>query len=190
MTDNKRDLSWLKFPLITAAVLAAVLLIGLLAMKILQPLLPAEWTARTPTEYVEKTTAAKVSAAKLVFHEDTHGGFHGDGHTLIVFDCAEAGDDFENSLSAWRELPLSAKLQDELCYDNGSEVDLGEVFMRHGIAYGGETPKVKDGLYFLNNRHSRAKSSEDENLFNYSVNFTFAVYDRETKTLYYMEVDT
>jgi|GEM_PF-4953471 len=190
MTKEKRGPSWIKYPLVAVAAIAAVLLIGVFAVKILQPLLPAKWTARTPTEYVERTTGAKVSDAKLVFHEDTHGGFHGDGDTLMVFDCSEAGEEFESSLSAWRELPMSDKLYNELSGEDGTELYLCDVFSRHGIYYGGETPKVNSGLYYLNNRHHNAKSRDDENLFDHSVNFTFAVYDRETKKLYYMEVDT
>lgn len=144
----------------------------------------------TPTEYVERTTGAKLSYAKLVFHEDDHGGFHGDGDTLMVFDCSEAGEDFESSLSEWRELPMSDKLYNELSGEDGTELYLFDIFSRHGIYYGGETPKVNSGLYYLNNRHHNAKSRDDENLFDHSVNFTFAVYDRETKKLYYIEVDT
>lgn len=145
----------------------------------------------TPTEYVEKTTGAKVSDAKLVFHEDDHGGFHGDGDTLMVFDCSEAGEDFESSLSEWRELPMSDKLYYAL-FDQRADMGepLGRLFVRFDIEYDHDTPAVKDGLYYFENRHNRAKSRDDENLFDHSVNFTFAVYDRETKKLYYIEVDT
>ena len=145
----------------------------------------------TPTEYVEKTTGAKVSDAKLVFHEDTHGGFHGDGDTLMVFDCSKAGEEFESSLSAWRELPMSDKLYYAL-FDQRADMGepLGRLFARFGIEYDHDTPAVKDGLYYFENRHFRAKNRDDENLSFHSWNFTFAVYDRETKKLYYMEVDT
>ncbi|MBR3298045.1 MAG: hypothetical protein IKI64_02465 [Clostridia bacterium] len=145
----------------------------------------------TPTEYVEKTTGAKVSDAKLVFHEDDHGGFHGDGDTLMVFDCSEAGGDFESSLSEWRELPMSDKLYYAL-FDQRADMGepLGRLFARFDIDYDHDTPAVKDGLYYFENRLSTAKSRDDEVLCNGSWNFTFAVYDRETKKLYYMEVDT
>lgn len=145
----------------------------------------------TPTEYVEKTTGAKVSDAKLVFHEDDHGGFHGDGDTLMVFDCSEAGEDFKSSLSEWRELPMSDKLYYAL-FDQRADMGepLGRLFARFDIEYDHDTPAVKDGLYYFENRHNRAKSRDDENLDFHSWNFTFAVYDRETKKLYYIEVDT
>lgn len=145
----------------------------------------------TPTEYVEKTTGAKLSYAKLVFHEDDHGGFHGDGDTLMVFDCSEAGEEFESSLSEWRELPMSDKLYYALFNQRADMGEpLGRLFARFGIEYDHDTPAVKDGLYYFENRHDRAKRRDDENLDFHSWNFTFAVYDRETKKLYYIEVDT
>ena len=191
MTKEKREPSWIKYPLVAVAAIAAVLLIGVFAVKILQPLLPAKWTARTPIEYVERTTGAKVRDAKLVFHEDTHGGFHGDGDTFMAFDCSEAGEEFESSLSAWRELPMSDKLYYAL-FDQRADMGepLGRLFARFDIGYDHDTPAVKDGLYYFANRHNKAKSRDDENLSFHSWNFTFAVYDRETKKLYYMEVDT
>ena len=55
-----------------------------------------------------------------------------------------------------------------------------------------DMPSIENGYWFFDNRHSNSISpKEDSNLFNQSsFNFTIAVYDIDTQTLYYLEFDT
>ena len=144
----------------------------------------------TPLQYVERTTGAKVGEAKLVYHKATHGGFHGDGDTLIIIACSELGADFESTLSAWRALPMSDKLHEQIFGSRDAEVNFNDVSLIFDMDEDLELPSVKNGLYFLNNRHDNAAGRDDENLNYYSWNFSFAVYDLNAKMLYYIEVDT
>ncbi len=64
------------------------------------------------------------------------------------------------------------------------------LFERADIELDEEITPVRNGLYYLYNRHDSAGRPDDEKLYDYSLNYTFAVYDRESKRLYYYEMDT
>lgn len=146
--------------------------------------------ALTPPQHVERCTGAKVSEATLVAHYDSHGGFLGDGDMFMVLDCSELGGGLEESMSAWRELPMSDELHlnlfgDTVVEKDGTSYDYNGLLLDYGI------PDVKNGLYFFNNRNNEAKGKVDEDIYHaISYNFTFALYDSETRMLYYYELDT
>ncbi|MBR4434760.1 MAG: hypothetical protein IKS90_01520 [Clostridia bacterium] len=144
----------------------------------------------TPTQHVERCTGAKVSKAKLVSHSDSHGGFLGDGITFMVIDCSELDGGLEESMSAWRELPMSDELHlnlfgDTVVEKDGTSYDYNGLLLDYGI------PDVRNGLYYFKNRNQDAKGEDDEDIYHaISYNFTFALYDSETRMLYYYELDT
>jgi hypothetical protein len=53
-------------------------------------------------------------------------------------------------------------------------------------------PQIKNGYWFFSDRHNKSTSPEkDVDLFERrSFNFTLAIYDIDTNTLYYFELDT
>lgn len=98
--------------------------------------------------------------------------FHGDGS----FTVPERG--------FWHELPLTETLS-AMVYDYRTEL------LRDGNDRA-RIPEVENGYYFFYDRHSKSLSPfRDEDLFSRSsFNFTLAIYDADTLTLYYYELDT
>lgn len=124
-------------------------------------------------------------------YEDTHGGFHGDGETVAVFEFNNSmGEDIQSEIlnnEDWNKLPLSENL-DLIMYGGEKE----GIDYAYNLAELLDMPPIENGYWFFNNRHSNSISpKEDLNLFNqYSFNFTIAVYDIDTQTLYYLKFDT
>ena len=129
----------------------------------------------------------KTNTFTVIDEKDTHGGFHGDGSYYLILDCSEKREQATELTKDWTPLPLTENLQ-LIMY--GGE--------RNGVNYGnnlaGEAgwPIINNGVYKFVDRHSEAvDKSDDTNLFNrHSYNFSVAVYDLDTNTLYYFELDT
>ena len=53
-------------------------------------------------------------------------------------------------------------------------------------------PEIKDGYYYFLDRHQESTDEKDSSKINEraSYNFTLALYDNETKKIYYYELDT
>lgn len=115
----------------------------------------------------------------VVAEDDTHGGFLGDGAYYLILDCSEKAEQAKLLVKDWKELPLTANLQVAMygSYDFAEEA---------------HWPTVNNGVYKFVDRHSEAvDKSDDTNLLSrYSFNFSIAVYDLDTNTLYYYELDT
>jgi len=118
---------------------------------------------------------------------DTHGGFHGDGSYYLILDCLENTEKAYEIIADWQELPLTENLQ---------IVMYGGVKDRVSYAYGfseeAHWPNISNGVYKFVDRHSDSTDeSDDTELLNrFSFNFSMAVYDLDTDTLYYFEIDT
>ena len=129
----------------------------------------------------------KTSVFTVVDKKDTHGGFHGDGSYYLILDCSEETEQAAELVNDWTPLPLTENLQ--LIMYGGT---------KNGVSYGynlaeeAHWPTINNGVYKFVDRHSEAvDKSDDTNLFNrYSYNFSVAVYDLDTNTLYYFEFDT
>ena len=124
-----------------------------------------------------------LSAGTVVREEDTHGGFHGDGRAfaVVTFD-AEDREALEADMNGdgWHPLPMTENAARAV-----RELAAGEDGKRL-------FPKITQGCYYFRDRHSQSTDPEDDSgLFSRSsLNFTMAVYDSETGTLYYFELDT
>ena len=140
--------------------------------------------------YIDKTTEYFGFAKKdftVVEELDTHGGFHGDGSYYLVLDCSNNKEKALEIIAEWNKLPLSENLN-LIMY--GGEKD--------GVTYGYELaqeahiPKIENGYYIFEDRSSESKNSTDDmELFErYSFNFSIAIYDCDTDTVYYFEFDT
>ena len=129
----------------------------------------------------------KTSVFTVVDEKDIHGGFHGDGSYYLILDCSEKTEQAKGLIKEWNPLPLTENLQ--LIMYGG---------VKNGVSYGynlaeeAHWPIINNGVYKFVDRHSKAvDKSDDTNLFNrYSYNFSVAVYDLDTNTLYYFEFDT
>lgn len=120
-----------------------------------------------------------LTGGKVISEEDNHGGFHGDGFSLLVADYSEdasVSDEFSAS-EYWHQLPLSENLNTFFYqpYDDDLEI-----------------PQIENGYYYFYDRHDEAIDPYDDSelLTRYSFNFTFAIYDLETNTLYLCKYDT
>lgn len=113
-----------------------------------------------------------ISGARVVEHSDSHGGFLGDGITILK----ASGQVTIPDSRFWHDLPIPE-------------------FVQQGInhfALGQELPKIKNGHWFFLDRHSKSTDPGDHTkAFSHgSYNFTFAVYDSDAQMLYYFKVDT
>ncbi len=135
----------------------------------------------------QKYFGFKKSEFTVVEELDTHGGFHGDGSYYLILDCSDNRDKAMKILKDWKELPFSENLS-LVMY--GGEKD-GKSY-GYNLAEKAKIPKVENGYYYFKDRHSESKDSEDDtDLFNRSsFNFSIAIYDSDTDTMYYFEFDT
>ena len=129
----------------------------------------------------------KTSVFTVVDEEDTHGGFHGEGSYYLILDCSEETEQATELINDWVPLPLAENLQ--LIMYGGTK---NGVSYAYNLAEEAHWPTINNGVYKFVDRHSEAVDKSDAtNLFNrYSYNFSIAVYDLDTNTLYYFEFDT
>ena len=129
-----------------------------------------------------------ISAGEITDVWDTHGGFHGDGFTVVTVKDRE-GVICGEILAAggWRSLPLSESVKTLLYGMAGEGPHEGRT---SGDAL--PIPFTENGFWFFRDRHSACTDPADDSVIftRPSINCTVAVYDRDTGTLYYMEYDT
>lgn len=129
----------------------------------------------------------KTSDFTIVEESDTHGGFHGDGYYYLILDCSENVEQAEKIVEDWNELPFTENLQ--LAMYGGVKDDIGYCYFLAELAH---LPAVSNGYYKFLDRYSDAVDYSDDTdlLSRCSFNFSVAVYDLDTNTLYYFEMDT
>lgn len=155
---------------IAALVLAAVLL----------------WANRTPdpVRLVEEQLGEALPKGEVLETLETHGGFHGDGMTFIKL---RLEDDISGQLADtafWHPLPLSETMEIALYGKEGQGPYLG--------GDGVSLPVVEQGFYYFCDRHSEALDPADDAglISRGSLNYTAAIYDSDTRMLYYLKIDT
>lgn len=113
----------------------------------------------------------------IVEEKDTHGGFHGDGTYNLILDCSGNSNRAHEIIKNWEKLPLSDNLESVIYGNFTKEINW---------------PTIRNGVYKFIDRHSEStnKSDDTDLLSRHSFNFSIAVYDLDTNTLYYFEMDT
>ena len=107
------------------------------------------------------------------FCEDTHGGFHGDGDTIIVMtlseeEAQELDEDVETN-AHWSQITCESNPVYDLCLDER---------IKH----------LRNGNYYcFYNKQSRSVSAFSGGMPN---NFIYVQYDMERKVLYIQEFDS
>ena len=110
---------------------------------------------------------------------DTHGGFHGDGSYYYILDCSQNSEKaLEIVSSGWNKLPLPKNIE---------VLMFGHENSWYRLADEAKMPKVENGYYVFVNR---SPGSEASDWYGNITNFTIAVYDTDTDTVYYFENDT
>lgn len=144
------------------------------------------------TKRISSEIGVDISSGTISVHTDDHGGFHGDGmlYMEVQFSDDAVCTEIQNNTS-WQTLPLSENLS-ILTYGRFTEgltVISPYISDEDGNSL---IPKITNGYYFFLDRHSESSDpTDDTNVLNRgSYNFTLAIYDSDTKTLYYVEFDT
>ena len=135
------------------------------------------------TDNISATLGTDVSGGEILISEDSHGGFHGDGETFIIFQFRKENEFSVPEGPFWHPLPLTENLNTVLYGNNQMLTD---------DAGNPRVPEIENGWYFFCDRHSKSTDpTKDAGLFSRgSLNFTLAVYDTDTYTLYFYEQDT
>ena len=122
---------------------------------------------------------------------DTHEGPLGDGIKLKVvhFKNDSITDEIKKS-SVWKPLPLSEELA-IIVYgglNHGCYIESLIASDENGMTI----PKIDKGYYYFKDRHFESTDSQSEVgiLDRPSYNFTIAMYDSDSRILYFCEVDT
>lgn len=108
-----------------------------------------------------------IKSYQIEFHEDTHGGFHGDGEEIIIFYPTE--EQIEKIESEWKKTPV----------DSGIAPLIFPETEYNGLKVTEYIPNA-EGYWFYKNKNEFSSG--------YSYNFSFALYDGEK--VYYYELDT
>lgn len=140
---------------------------------------------------ISKAIGVDVSAGEVISKSDSHGGFHGDGSTVIEIQLTDTSiSDQIKENEDWNTLPLTENLT-ALVYGVQKEGS-SEGPMIHSGDGAPVIPEVENGYYYFLDRHSRSTDPKDDSgvLGRGSYNFTIAIYDADIQTLYYMELDT
>jgi len=140
---------------------------------------------------ISKTIGVDVSVGEVISKSDSHGGFHGDGYTVIEIQLNDTSiSDQIKDNEDWNTLPLTENLT-ALVY--GVQTESSSVGpMIHSGDGAPVIPEVENGYYYFLDRHSQSTNPEDDSgvLDRASYNFTIAIFDTDQQTLYYMELDT
>ena len=133
----------------------------------------ARGTSRRRKE-ISKALGVDLGGAEIVSDRDDHGGLQGDGTTFTVLRLTEESAGEIEKSAAWHGLPLDETAQ--------ALLKLTDKF---------DSPEIQAGRYLLIDRQSDELQKEEPDILKrYSFNFTLAVFDSDTKTLYYCTMDT
>ena len=162
-------------------------------------LLLALWSAACgETVSLPKSLGVNASQRTVQDHWDDHGGFHGDGTAYweIAFSPEEAAA-LEKSLQGaqgWHALPLDNDVRYLLYGTEGIEKAQDGAYISVNPYLTGKDggplfPKVEEGYWFFYNKQTDSYTAAGA-LNQPSLNFTAAVYDSQSRTLYCGELDT
>lgn len=147
------------------------------------------FTEQTDLEFLSsKLNNLDITNGEILYFNDTHGGFLGDG------ECYAEVKILDNSVSdkiknEWHKLPLTDNLN-TVIYGGEVETEFGPGTVLSFVD--DKIPVIKNGYYYFEDRHSDSKNKKDDtDIFDrYSYNFTVAIYDLDTHTLYFYALDT
>ena len=118
------------------------------------------------TKEAETALGLSLSSAEVIEEWDTHGGFHGDGTSLIVFSVE---DDFEvNVKSKWQPYPLTETAY-EYYYEWGGMFDTPN-------SEGKAIPEITNGYWYFEDTGPQ--------------NWIFSAFDENNNLLYYYTFDS
>ena len=120
-----------------------------------------------PKNEIRENLDINIKSYQIEFHEDTHGGFHGDGEEIIIF--RPTAGQIEKIETEWQKTPVE--------FGIASLIFPKEEY--NGLELTEYIPDT-EGFWFYKNRNEFHSG--------YSYNFSFAFFDGEK--VYYYELDT
>ena len=131
-----------------------------------------------PKKYAEEVLQIKLpSDSKVLLDFESHGGFNGDGETLIIFGLSHSGTmEMQKELARkkWHTLPVSAEFENMAWLIHDS-IDLS----------------ANSGYYHvIDNQSSNRPDASFPIWERSSYNFTFSLLKQEESKLYFYKLDT
>ena len=120
-----------------------------------------------PRNEIRENLDLNIKSYQIEFHEDTHGGFHGDGEEIIIFRPTEK--QIKKIKDEWKKTPVDSGIAPLIFPENEY----------NGLELTKYIPKT-EGFWFYKNRSVLRDG--------YSYNFSFAFFDGEK--VFYYELDT
>ena len=119
----------------------------------------------------------------VIYEEDTHGGFIGDGRYILILDCSENKDKAKENINKWHYMSNRENVTEGTA-DNSDSIYSGYFPQEY-------SEKVSNGRYIFKNRtdygdDDDAPCETDRVVRNYSI----AVYDSDNDLYYYYASDT
>lgn len=144
------------------------------------------------TNEISEIIEVNLGNVEYVTRIDTHGGFHGDGSTIISMQLPSESvlEQIQNNAN-WNSLPLTENLTAVLYGITEGNSTIGP-YITVDDTRNPAVPEITNGYYFFLDRHSQSTDSRDDTnvLSRASFNLTIAIYDCDTEMLYYLEFDT
>lgn len=150
----------------------------LLLLLLLALLLALCGCSGSRADYVGRQVGLDLPRTESVTYQDSHGGFHGDGLLLVELafapeDAPSVEDGILRRGDLWNEGPFDDYL--------------GGILYEGGPAGEGGWPRGNDDCYW----YFRDRQQDERPLNRRgSWNYTAALYDAQSGTLYYLEFDT
>lgn len=135
-------------------------------------------------EHISRNIELNFKNCSINWERNTHSGFLGDGEYFVRLECSNI--DYDNLAKNWKKLPLSESIkkavETKFCEGNGCK----DIYEKYSI------PSIEKGFYYFFDRHSDAIDKYDDTELNNrsSWNYTLALLDPKTNTIYYYEIDT
>ena len=137
------------------------------------------WDADTPNRvsaHYSKIVSMKFPERAPDFYEDTHGGFLGDGDTVLIYELTdEENQQILREISVgslWKRLPLPEN------YDN---------FLFNGSILKSEIGNLPEGYYCL---YDKQQKRFNDSVGNFLSNFIYYQYSPALQKLYVQEFDS
>ena len=138
-------------------------------------------------DIVSEALDIDISSGSEVSDYDTHSG-NGDGTSCIVlnFNDDTVLEEIKSNVE-WKAFPLDETVQ-TLVY--GIEIETGQAGPYLTDDGNPLVPDIQNGYYLLIDRQAENSNTTEDILDRSSFNFTLGIYDADTNTLYFCQMDT
>jgi len=134
----------------------------------------------------------RLPAHEEMLYLDNHGGFHGDGETVMILTFSEKSDaklrEQMEGGDVWEDFPITTNLR--RCIYGSEELAITYISRVQQAKF----PEITNGYWFFLDRQVDGENPDryhdDSLLSRPSINCVAALYDTDTRTLYYWKFDT